>query len=99
MSKNITPTEEVTQLFEAILTLESVDECYKFFDDLCTIAEMGAFAQRLDVAVMLSQGMTYAEIEHKTGASTATISRINKALLRGEGGYRTAIARLAGKKK
>ena len=99
MSKNIAKTKNADNLFEAILALETVEECYSFFDDLCTIAEIGAIIQRFEVANMLSERLTYSDIEKKTGASTATISRINKCLLHGEGGYRTAIERMKAKKQ
>ena len=93
MGKNIRESKEADALFQAILNLKNIDECYKFFDDLCTIAEMSAMIQRYAVANMLTKNMTYTEIENKTGASTATISRINRALLHGEGGYMLAIER------
>ena len=71
----------------AVLSLESTDEAYRFFEDLCTIAELKSMAQRLEVAQMLRDGRTYHEIGESTGASTATISRVNRALTYGEGGY------------
>ena len=74
-------------LFKAILTLESVEDCRKFFEDVCTIKELEAIAQRLDVAKMLSNGKNYQEISKETGASTATISRVAKCLNYGAGGY------------
>lgn len=82
------------ELFRAILSLESVDECYKFFEDICTIAEIKALAQRLDVAKMLDEKRTYSEISKKTGASTATISRINRCLNYGADGYRLILKNL-----
>lgn len=97
MSKNIPVRKQATALFEAILCLKTTEECYAFFDDLCTVAEVEAIVQRFDVAQMLAEKRTYNEIEQKTGASTATISRINKCLMRGEGGYQTAIERMKGK--
>ena len=93
MSKNIIKNNGTDVLFEAILNLKNMDECYRFFDDLCTVAEINAMTQRYQVADMLAKNMTYSEIEHITGASTATISRINRALLRGEGGYKLALER------
>ncbi len=74
-------------LFEAVLKLQSVEECRRFFEDVCTIKELQAIAQRLDVAVMLSEGKNYQEISKQTGASTATISRVAKCLNYGAGGY------------
>ncbi|KNY28250.1 YerC/YecD family TrpR-related protein [Pseudobacteroides cellulosolvens] len=86
--------ENTDKLFEAILILTDVDECYKFFEDLCTISEIKALAQRLEVAKMLKNGITYTEIAEKTGASTATISRVNRCLNYGADGYRMIIERL-----
>lgn len=80
-------TQEKEKLYEAILKLKSVEDCDKFFEDLCTINEINAMAQRLDVAVLLKQGETFNTIVEKTGASTATISRVNKCLKYGSGGY------------
>jgi len=80
-------TQEKEKLYEAILKLKSVEDCDKFFEDLCTINEINAMAQRLDVAVLLKQGETFNAIVEKTGASTATISRVNKCLKYGSGGY------------
>lgn len=80
-------TQEKEKLYEAILKLESIEDCDKFFEDLCTINEINAMAQRLDVAVLLKQGETFNAIVEKTGASTATISRVNKCLKYGSGGY------------
>jgi len=82
------------RLFEAILLLKNIDECYSFFEDICTITEIKALAQRLEVARMLSEGKTYSEICDKTGASTATISRVNRCLNYGADGYRTVLERL-----
>ncbi|MDO4962471.1 MAG: YerC/YecD family TrpR-related protein [Eubacteriales bacterium] len=87
-------TPEVDKLFEAILTLKNKDDCYKFFSDLCTIKELLAMAQRIEVAEMLVDKMTYLDIADKTGASTATISRVNRSLTYGEDGYRIAFERL-----
>ena len=77
--------EEIDKLFEAILRLETVEECYRFFDDLCTINELEAFGQRLVVAKMLFDKKTYSEIEAKTGISAATISKISKSFTFGPG--------------
>lgn len=91
--------EEVDQLFEAILTLKTKEECYRFFDDLCTINEIEAFGQRLVVAKMLHQKDTYQEIEKATGISAATISKISKSYLYGPGGYKLIIERTEDTKK
>jgi TrpR-related protein YerC/YecD len=80
-------------LFDAILSLETKEECYMFFEDLCTIKEVQDIAQRLEVAFMLDEGKNYQEISKATGASTATISRVKKCLIYGSGGYRTALDR------
>ncbi len=85
---------EVDMFFKAILLLEDEEDCYRFFDDICTINEIHAIAQRLQVAKLLSEKKTYNEIEELTKASTATISRINKCLVYGADGYRKILARL-----
>ena len=85
--------ESVDFLFEAILSLKTVDECYNFFEDLCTITELRAMAQRFQVARMLDQGQIYSDIVRETGASTATISRVNKCLIYGTDGYRMVLDR------
>lgn len=87
-------TEAVSRLFEAILTLENVDECYAFFEDVCTINELLSLSQRYEVAEMLRQKCTYLEIAERTGASTATISRVNRSLNYGNDGYDMTLARL-----
>ena len=84
-------------LFKAILTLETVEECYAFFEDVCTIPEIKAMAQRYNVAEMLSGGSVYSEIVKETGASTATISRVNRSLEYGSDGYEMVFKRLAEK--
>jgi len=84
----------VDRLFQAILSLRDVDECYRFFEDLCTIREVRAMAQRFEVARMLAQGYTYDAIVEATGMSTATISRIRRFLDYGADGYRLALERL-----
>ena len=89
--------EEVDELFEAILSLENREECYRFFTDVCTINEILAIAQRMQVAKLLSQGKTYSEIEELTKASTATISRINKCLVYGADGYKLVLDRMKDK--
>ena len=88
--------EEIDYLFEAILSLETVEECYRFFEDACTINEINAMAQRLEVACLLAQKKTYSEIEEMTKASTATISRINTY---GSDGYKIVLEGLAEKEK
>lgn len=81
-------------MYEAILTLKTVDECKRFFDDLCTVTELQAMEQRYQVAVYLSQGMIYNDILERTGASSATISRVNRSLQYGSDGYAVAFERL-----
>jgi len=81
-------------LFEAVLQLRSVEECYRFFEDICTISEIKALAQRLEVAKTLRQGKTYTEIGERTGASTATISRVNRCLNYGADGYKMILDRI-----
>ena len=93
MSKNIR-TEAVDHLFEAILSLRDKEECYTFFEDVCTINELLSLSQRFEVAKMLREGKTYLEIADKTGASTATISRVNRSLNYGSDGYDMVFARL-----
>ena len=85
MNKKIR-TEAVDQLFDAVLSLENREECYRFFEDLCTVKELLSLSQRLEVAEMLREDKTYLEIGEKTGASTATISRVNRSLSYGEDG-------------
>lgn len=86
--------EILDKLFEAILALKNVDECYQFFEDLCTVTELKSLAQRLEVAKMLVENRTYGEITHYTGASTATISRVKRALNYGADGYKLILERL-----
>ena len=81
-------------LFESILTLKTVDECYRFFEDLCTVPELKAISQRLAVAKMLNEKRVYSEIVAETGASTATISRVNRSLIYGCDGYEIVFNRL-----
>ncbi|MCI1822252.1 MAG: YerC/YecD family TrpR-related protein [Megasphaera sp.] len=85
------------QLFESILELKDLDECYEFFEDLCTVQEMKAISARLEVARMLKAGDIYEDIVKKTGASTATISRIKRCLMYGSGGYDKILDRMAQK--
>ncbi|MGI6212229.1 MAG: YerC/YecD family TrpR-related protein [Anaerovoracaceae bacterium] len=87
-------SEEIDELFDAILTLEDREDCYRFFEDICTVKEIHAISQRLQVAKLLSKKWTYNEIEKATKASTATISRINKCLVYGADGYRRVLERL-----
>lgn len=87
--------EFVDALFEAVLLLQNEEECYRFFEDICTIAEIKAMAQRLAVAKMLEQNYTYGAIAEATGASTATISRVKRCLHYGADGYRLILDRLA----
>lgn len=81
-------------LYEAVLTLKDVDECKAFFQDLCTVGELRAMEQRLEVALLLDEGMIYNDILERTGASSATISRVNRCLHYGADGYQTVIPRL-----
>ena len=90
-------TPQVDELFEAILSLKSVEECYSFFEDACTVKEILDIAQRLKTAKMLSDGSNYQEINKETGCSTATISRVRRCLEYGTGGYRTVLDRTAKK--
>lgn len=96
--KNKIEDKNVDFLFKAILSLENEDECYNFFDDLCTVPEIKAMAQRLVVAHMLSEGKVYSDIVAATGASTATISRVNRSLHYGCDGYAKIFERLSDKK-
>ncbi|MBO4780878.1 MAG: TrpR YerC/YecD [Lachnospiraceae bacterium] len=87
-------TEAVDYLFDAILSLKNRDECYTFFEDVCTINEILSLSQRFEVAAMLRSGKTYLDIAEKTGASTATISRVNRSLNYGNDGYDMVFKRL-----
>ena len=86
--------EKTDHLFQAMLSLRSVEEFYLFFEDVCTIKELQAMSQRFQVACLLDAGKNYNEIYEQTGVSTATICRVNKCLLYGNGGYETALKRL-----
>ena len=97
MSKDI-HNPAVDQLFRAILTLKNVEECYTFFEDACTINELLSISQRFEVAGMLREKKTYLEISKQTGASTATISRVNRSLTYGNDGYELVLKRLDEKK-
>lgn len=98
MSKNIR-TEAVDHLFEAVLSLKDSEECYAFFEDICTVNELLSLSQRYEVARMLRSHNTYLEIAEKTGASTATISRVNRSLNYGNDGYDMVFARVDQNKK
>lgn len=87
-------TQEVDELFKAITKLESVDECYKFFEDACTINEILGMAQRLKAAKLLLGGANYNDISAATGMSSATISRVNKCIEYGNGGYKIVLDRM-----
>ncbi|MEW9110976.1 YerC/YecD family TrpR-related protein [Cytobacillus gottheilii] len=86
--------KELDQLFNSVLSLKDLDECYRFFDDLCTVNEIQSLAQRLEVARMLREGKTYHKIETETGASTATISRVKRCLNYGNDAYEMALERI-----
>lgn len=95
----IATKEKNERLYRAILALETEEECYAFFQDLCTIAELRSMEQRYEVATLLSEGMVYSDILERTGASSATISRVNRCLHYGAEGYHTVIPRLKGEKE
>ena len=90
----IATKEKNERLYRAILALETEEECYAFFQDLCTIAELRSMEQRYEVATLLSEGMVYSDILERTGASSATISRLNRALLNGTGGYVSVLGKM-----
>lgn len=94
MSKNV-HTEAVNHLFDAILSLENKEECYRFFEDVCTVNELLSLSQRYEVAKMLRAQKTYLDIAEKTGASTATISRVNRSLNYGNDGYDMVFERVS----
>ena len=93
MNKKI-KTEAVDHLFQAVLALKSIDECYAFFEDVCTVNELLSLSQRYEVAKMLREKKTYLEIAEQTGASTATISRVNRSLNYGNDGYDMVFERI-----
>ena len=93
MSKKLR-TKALDNLFEAILSLENMEECYKFFEDVCTVNELLSLSQRFEVARMLRTQKTYLDIAEETGASTATISRVNRSLNYGNDGYDMVFARM-----
>lgn len=86
--------ENAQKFYEAILTLQTVEECEAFFEDICTYQEMDAIAQRMEVALLLWDDMRYNDVNKQTGASTATICRVSKAMNYGAGGYKTVIERM-----
>ena len=87
--------ESVDRLFQTILNLQSLEECYAYFEDLCTVKEILDMSQRLDTAILLSQGVSYQKIARQVEVSSATIGRVSKCLNYGSGGYQKAIARLS----
>lgn len=89
----------IDELFDAVITLDSREACYRFFEDLCTISEVQSLSQRLKVAQLLDRRETYSSIEEETGASTATISRISKCLQGKAGGYRLVLDKLKSLKR
>ena len=88
--------ESLDRLFQSFLNLESMEECYAYFEDLCTVKELSDMSQRLDTAILLSQGYSYQKIMEHIEISTATIGRVSRALNYGTGGYRAAIEKLNG---
>lgn len=90
---------ESDTLYEAILSLKDLDECKKFFQDLCTVSELRSMEQRFEVAILLSEGMIYNDILERTGASSATISRVNRSLHYGADGYKEVLPRIKEKRK
>ena len=92
----IAKKEKSDRLYQAILTLKNEEEIYSFFQDLCTVTELRAMEQRFEVALLLRQGMIYNDILERTGASSATISRVNRSLAFGHGGYQAYFQRLEG---
>ena len=87
-------SEAMDRLFQSFLKLENIDECYAYFEDLCTIKELNDMSQRLDAAVLLAEGLSYQKIMEQVAISTATIGRVSRCLNYGTGGYRTALDRL-----
>ena len=90
-------SKQCDELFKAILTLESIEDCYRFFDDICSINELKALIARWQVVKMLDAGVTYSEIAKQTGVSTATISRVSKCLAYGADGYKNALKKIKNK--
>ena len=87
--------ESVDRLFQTILNLQTIEECYEYFEDLCTIKEILDFSQRLDTAILLSKGMSYQKIAEQVSISSATIGRVSRCLNYGSGGYQKAIEKLS----
>lgn len=92
-------SKENDALFDAVLLLRTREECYRFFEDICTIAELKSISQRLEVAKLLRKNVTYHDISERLGASTATISRVNRSLEYGAGGYQLVLDRLGRNKE
>ena len=90
--------EHSDNLYSAVLSLENIEECKNFFQDLCTVSELQAMEQRFEVALLLDEGMIYNDILERTGASSATISRVNRSLQYGADGYRAVLPRIRGEK-
>ena len=86
--------EKNDRLYQAILQLKDPQECYDFFQDLCTVSELRSMEQRYEVATLLNDGMLYSDILEKTGASSATISRVNRSLIYGSGGYESVLEKM-----
>ena len=99
MKMTIAAKAKKDMLYKAILLLRTEEECYNFFQDLCTFSELRAMEQRFEVATLLDTGMIYSDILNATGASSATISRVNRALLNGTGGYELVIDRMRSEEK
>ena len=97
--KGLDFNDDLEMLFKPVLELKNIDECYKFFEDIATITELKAISQRIQVANMLKEKKVYTEIAEATGASTATISRVNKCLNYGQGGYNIVLDRINTKNK
>ena len=95
--KHTTANDDHGLLYESLLQLKDAEECRRFMEDLCTVTELKAMSQRIEVAMYLREGMIYQDILKRTGASSATISRVNRCYTYGTGGYRTVLDRLAGK--
>ena len=95
----IAKKEKSEKLYQAILMLKEEEECYNFFQDLCTVSELRSMEQRYEVATLLNEGMIYNDILEKTGASSATISRVNRSLINGAGGYESILEKIEKLKK
>ena len=97
--KNPRKNPTTDALFDAILSLETREECYNFFQDLCTVSELRSMEQRYELATLLNDGMIYNDILERTGASSATISRVNRSLIYGNGGYESVLEKMKEKEK